>query len=163
MAHIALEKASGVLTVTGNFSANDTVIVGGVTYKFETTTAAANDIDVGADAETSLANLAAAINGDGEGDGTDYHAGTSTVPAVVATSTATTLTITARMGGSDGNNVEFREGVDGGTTFSITTAMANGSGGALATWIDDVLDRNQVNAELQAAFLHLLNAPLGTA
>lgn len=158
--NVTLEKASGVLTVTGNFTANDTVLLGGVTYKFVASPSAANDVDLGADAETSLANLVKAINGTGT-EGTEYAADTVQVSCVVATSTATTLTVTARFGGEWGNAIDFREGVDSGTKFSITTAMSNGTGDIVA-WLDGLMDLNQINAELETELFYLTGAPVGS-
>jgi hypothetical protein len=157
---VSLEKAKGVLTVTGNFSANDTVLLGGVTYKFVASPSAANDVDLGASAAVSLQNLAAAINGSGT-EGTTYAADTLTVPCVVATTTTTTLTVTARFGGSWGNAIDFREGTDGGGKFSITTAISGGSGD-LDDWADGVVQLNQLNAEMESEFSHFLNAPVGS-
>lgn len=52
-----------VLTSTDNVVADDTFTVEGVTFTFKAAPAAAGEVDLGADAETSLSNLAAAING----------------------------------------------------------------------------------------------------
>jgi len=156
---VALVKAVGVLTVTGQFTANDTVIVGGITYKFVASPSSANDVDIGTDAETSLANLAAAINGTGT-EGQEYAADTVQVAGMIATSNATTLTLTARFGGTWGNSVEFREGVDGGATFSITTAMASGAGdiSGASGFIQSLLDLNFINSEVQAELKKLTEA-----
>jgi len=87
-------RASRVLTATANFSADETVTIGSKTYTFKATPSAANHIDIGVDLATSLANLAAAING-GAGEGTAYGTGTVAHTVVTATSNATTLTVTA--------------------------------------------------------------------
>lgn len=145
-------RAAGVLTATGNFTANDTVIFGAVTYKFVASPSSANDIDLGSDLETSLANLAGAINGDfavGEA-----HADTVAIDGVSAVSTATTLTVTADMPGAYGNFIDFREGVDGGTKFSISTAMAGGSGD-LAAEIGVIVDEEQMNSLVIARLAEL--------
>jgi len=111
-------KHTRTLTGTGNFSANDTVIIGSQTFKFVASPAAVGDVDLGADLETSLANLAAAINDSGTA-GTTYIQLTQDERAklkqnlVSATSTATTLVVTTA------GYTDITEGVDGGTTFSM--------------------------------------------
>lgn len=64
---------TGVLALATNPTADDTVTINGVVFKFVASPSAAGDIDIGADADTSRANLAAAING-GAGAGTAYVA-----------------------------------------------------------------------------------------
>jgi phage tail sheath gpL-like len=158
---VTLTKASGVLTATTNFSDADTVFVGGTTYRYKTTPAQANDIDVGSTLTISLTNLAAAINGTGSSGATTYYAGTATVSCLEAVSTSTTLTVTARFGGAWGNAIQLREGVDGGTAFSISTAMSNGAGD-VEDFISGILSLNQVNAEVQEALYYMLNVPVGS-
>jgi hypothetical protein len=154
-------KATGTLTVTGNFSDNDTFLLGGVTYRFKTTPAQANDIDIAASAELSLANAVLAINGTGTPGATTYFTGTSAQPALIASNTATVLTVTARVGGSHANGIDFREGVDGGTTFSVTRAISGGAG-ALHTFLTDLRSNlNQANSEIISEIDHALNAANG--
>lgn len=156
-----MTKAWGRLTATANFTANDTVLVNGEVYKFVATPAAAGDIDIGGDLETSLANLALAINGTGTPGATTYFAGTVSMPSVIATSNATTLTITARFAGSWGNDIEFREGVDGGTAFSITR-IPSGGAGAFHTFLADLVGtKNQINSEVYQELDHVINAASG--
>lgn len=52
-------------------TANDTVTIAGVVFKFVASPSAAGDVDIGSDAPTSIDNLVAAING-GAGAGTAY-------------------------------------------------------------------------------------------
>lgn len=94
-------KATQVLTGSGNFVEDETVTIGATVYTFKDAPASANEVDVGADLETSLASLADAINGDLVG--TDVH------PSVTATSTATTLTITAKAQGTAANTTATTE------------------------------------------------------
>ncbi len=83
-----------------NPTANDTVTIAGVTFKFVASPAAAGDIDIGADAAGSLANLVAAING-AAGAGTAYielsaaNRKKLTTARVVATNATTAMTIKA--------------------------------------------------------------------
>lgn len=157
---VALVKAAGVLTATANFTANDTVIVGGVTYKFVASPASANDIDIGGTLTVSLTNLALALNGEGTPGATTYHEDTVPCAAASAVSTATTLTLTARFGGTWGNNIEFREGVDGGAAFSISTAMAAGAGNFAGAggWVARLLALNPINSEVQRHLRSLTEA-----
>ncbi len=159
---VTLVKATGALTATANFASNDTVLIGNVTYKFEATTGAANDINIGTDLEESLDFLTLAINGTGVGDGTDYHAGTVTIPEMLSSNTATVLTLTARFGGLWGNGFHFAEGVDGGASFSITTAMSSGLGdiSGASGWAASLINDNQLNAEVISEVNDLLETNL---
>jgi hypothetical protein len=111
--------ATGTLTTTGNFTANDEVTIGSITYTFVASPSSAYDVDLGASAAISLSNLAAAINGTGTA-GTEYAAGTLPNASVSAVATATTLVVTAKAGGTAGNSVVFTEDTDGGTTWSVS-------------------------------------------
>lgn len=153
-------KASGVITSTKDLADADTVFVGGVTYRWKTTPAQANDVKRGTSEANSLLNLAAVINGTGTGDGTDWYAGSVTVPAVVAVAAAHTVTLTARLGGSYANGIELREGTDGGTAYSISRTMQGGAG-SLSTLIADLLSMNQPNSEIIMEILNVQNAAVG--
>ena len=115
--------ATGVLTTTGNFTANDEVTVGTVTYKFVASPSAAYDVDLGGTAAVSLANLEKAVNGTGTA-GTEYAAGTLPNTKVTAVAAATTITFTAKDDGTNsgtaGNSIVFTEDTDGGTTWSVS-------------------------------------------
>lgn len=104
--------ATGVLTATGQPSAGGTVTVGTQTYTWVsalTAPAVVDEVKIGADAETSLANLAAAINA-GSGAGTKYGTGTTANEDATATSDAThvNLSATATLSAS-GNSVSTTE------------------------------------------------------
>lgn len=62
---------SAELALATNPTANDTVTISGVTFKFVASPTDEGDVDIGADAATSLGNLVAAING-AAGAGTKY-------------------------------------------------------------------------------------------
>ena len=147
---VTLVKAAGVMTFTANPASNDTVLIGGITYKYEATPAAANDIDVGSDLEASLANLVLAVNNEGAAPSGEYFAGTVPALGMIGSSTATVFTLTARFGGEWANRYGFVEGVDAGAGYSVTTAMAGGVGdisgasGIIASLVND----NQLNAEV---------------
>lgn len=60
-----------VLSMATQVTADDTVVVGGVTFTFKASPASAGHVDIGANVDETRANLAAAING-GAGAGSDY-------------------------------------------------------------------------------------------
>jgi hypothetical protein len=103
-------SALGTLTASGNVSNGHTVTIGSKTYTFETTlTDVDGNVDIGADAEESLANLYAAINLEA-GAGTKYATSTTAHPTVVADSkTATTLVVRAKASGSGGDSIATTE------------------------------------------------------
>jgi flagellar hook protein FlgE len=125
----AAAQATGMLTLTGNANAGETVTIGGTTYTFVTAfTTNGSGADTvpnqilisnaasGAEAAT-LANLAAAING-GTGAGSNYSTGTVANASVTATAGTSTLSLTANSTGSAGNSI------------TTTSTMANGTFGA---------------------------------
>ncbi len=105
-------------TATGAYSvpislptAGQTVTVGAATYTFVGSTAgltAANDVLIGADVQSTLANLAGAIDAsttNGQGAGVTYGTGTAPNTAVTALgSTASALSLQAITSGSVGNS-----------------------------------------------------------
>jgi hypothetical protein len=124
-------QASQVLTTTANFANNETVTIGSVTYTFKTViTTAANDVDLGADAEASLENLRNAINRNGVGTpGTDFSAATEANPHVTAVNDATTLTVTSIKSGTLYNSVATTE-VCANASWGAAT-LAGGTGRSL--------------------------------
>ncbi len=161
-------------TVSGTPLATDVVTVGGHAYTFVASLSAtptANEVLVGANVQTSYANLAAAING-GPGAGTTYGAPTVANTAVSATSNATSATVsTTAATGASGNAVTISVtpatgsaialshaatltgGVDAGNLTNV--ANATGSLNAINTAIASVASmRGQIGANinrLQAA------------
>lgn len=118
-------RASGTVTVTGNFTADDELTVGAVTYTLVASASSANEVTIGGTAAASLQNLFNAINGTGTGFGT----GTVANPDVEAVGvTATVLTVAARQYGTAGNAVVLTEDTDDGNVFSVSGAgtLANG-------------------------------------
>ena len=89
---------SGKLSIGTNPTANDTVVINGVTFKFVASPSSANDIDIGADAAGSIDNLVAAIN-KGTGSGTAYIEPSASdrvlLKGITATDGATYLTLKA--------------------------------------------------------------------
>ncbi|MBR2505963.1 MAG: hypothetical protein IKB70_03390 [Bacilli bacterium] len=131
-------QATGTLTGTENFSANETVTVGVQTYTFKSTLstpAVAYEVKVGADLATSLANLAKAINVSGTA-GTDYGEGTLANALCTAKATSTTVVVTAKEFGTAGNSIATTE----------TASNASWGGATLASGVDGV------NAKIGVAY-----------
>lgn len=113
--------ADAVLTIaTGqNAAADDTVTIDGVVYTFKVAAAAAYQVTIGADADATLANLAATING------TNLLTPIAH-PSVTATANEDeTMTITARIAGLVGNGIATAEA---GDDLSWDGATAGGTG-----------------------------------
>lgn len=112
--------ATGTLTTTGNFTADDEVTIGSQTYIFKASPSSAYEVDLGGNVATSLANLASAINADGTAGA--YGSGTVANSSATAVATATTLVVTAKqsLAGTAGNAVVFTEDTDGGGTWSVS-------------------------------------------
>lgn len=130
-----------VLTNTANVSADDTLTIGNVTFTFKASPSAAGEVDLGADAETSFSNLAAAING-GSGAGTDYIALSAddrqeidNELRVTAASDATTLTITAKSG-----VLSYSESLSNVTETSNFMHVAYGQKGSVDLVIQDEVE-----------------------
>lgn len=117
--------ASLVLTFSGTGTADDTVTIGGQVYTLKAAPAAANEIDIGADAATSAANLAAAING-AAGAGTLYGTGTVPNAHVTAVAVGAAVTLTAKQPGAAGNAVVVAESGSGTSFAGAATALTGG-------------------------------------
>lgn len=135
-------KAVGTLTSDAtNVSAAETVTIDGVVYTFRAApTTVANEVKVGADAATSLANLKKAINLSGVA-GTDYGSATVVHPTVGAgVITATTLAVYAKTGGTAGNSLGTTE-----TSAHLSWGGATLAGGAAATGNAPMIFKPQVD------------------
>lgn len=108
---IAGTAATGVLTSDNTIvTTADTVTIGTIVYTFRTTLTPANyEVLAVTDADTSLGNLAHAINGTGGVPGTDYvvPAAHPTVSSGAVVSHA--ITLTARTAGTAGNGIATTE------------------------------------------------------
>ena len=94
----AAVQATGQLSITGALPADgDTVNIGGTTYTFKTAVAAAGQVKIGADANSTLVNLANAINHSGgtNGVGGTYDTAAADTNVTAAVPAGTTLTLTA--------------------------------------------------------------------
>lgn len=118
-------KATGTLTFTENVTADDTVTIGSQTYTFKATVATtADEVAIGSDAEETLDNLIAAING-AAGAGAKYGSNTTKHTGVTAAAgTGDTMDVTAIDAGVAGNAIATTE------TF---TGVGNVFGGATLT------------------------------
>jgi hypothetical protein len=117
--------ATGELTLTANPSNTETVTIGSITYTFVNSLSSANDVLIGADANESLENLAAAVNG-AAGEGTTYGTGTTAnTDASAAFLGASQLRATAGAQGTAGNSVTTTETLANGSWTGSTL-----SGGA---------------------------------
>lgn len=96
--------AVGQLTFVGVGLEGKKITIGSVTYTLKAAPTVANDVDIGADAATTAANLAAAING-GAGEGTAYGTGTVEHPDVTAEALLNIVTVTAIVAGIAGNSI----------------------------------------------------------
>ncbi len=107
--------ATGVLTLAGNAANNETVVINGKTYTFQTSlTDSDGNVLIGANASDSIDNLIAAITL-GDGVGTKY-----------ATATTLHTTMTAAAGAGDTMNAVARVPGTAGNSFGTTETLATG-------------------------------------
>jgi hypothetical protein len=86
------EADSAIITFGGAGSADETVVIGDRTYTLKASPSSANEVDIGADASGTAANLGAAINA-GSGAGTDYGTGTAAHADVLAIVSGATVKV----------------------------------------------------------------------
>ena len=113
--------ATGTLTLTANAGNTETVTLGSTTYTFQTVLVdSANNVLIGADANETLENLAAAIN-EGSGKGTVYGTGTVLNTAAGAEAIGgNQLRATAAAQGTAGNSVASTETLAAGAWGDTT-------------------------------------------
>jgi hypothetical protein len=149
-----LTNGAWTSTVLTSGADADTVTVNDQVYTFKTTPAAANDIQIGVDADTSLGNLRAAINGSGT-EGVEYFAGT--LPATDVTAGAVTshaITCTADTVGTGGNayaKAETSAHLDWDGTGAVFT-------GGVAPVVNEIL----IGASAAATLDNIMGAVNGT-
>lgn len=148
---MAVVFAAGTLTAAANAANTETVTVGGKVYTFQgTLTDVDGNVQVGADAATSLANLKAAINLEA-GAGTKYATAMTANAHVVATAvTATTLVVKAKVAGELGNLIASTET---GAQLSWGAATLAGGSGNISTDLRALLTGSQVNAAVHQQIL----------
>jgi hypothetical protein len=140
--------ASGTLTSDAtNVTANDTVVVGSVTYTFKASvTTTANEVLIGANAAATLSNLKDAINKVTAGSGVTYGSLTVINPDVAATTlSATTLALVSKVPGTVGNFIPTTEA---STHLSLGGTVLAGGTNSIWQAIDDILATEQINAEV---------------
>lgn len=131
-------KATGTLTFTPGTVTTQKFNIGGVYYIYaadptsdasaDGTTAHPWQVDVGATATDSLANLASAINADGT-PGTTYSTDLTANPLATApASDATTVSLEAILAGAAGDSIATV--VVSGTGFAFGAATLTGGGGS---------------------------------
>lgn len=159
-------SAAGAFAFTSNVAADDTVVIGDITYTFKATPAAAYQVDVGADLDTSIGNLVAAINRSGTPGATTYHTDTVANPYFTATADLTNdeVDLTARGAGSWCNGIYLaatspgaNDITAGGTTFSAISGGTDGAG-VLDDFVSGLFDLNQINSELAVELKKLTDA-----
>lgn len=121
--------ATGTITITTNPSANDTIIVNGVTFTFKAAAALATEVTIGANAAATAANLAAVLNASNE---PGVAAATYSVAAAVVTVKYGNVVIygTAGMKAAEGNAFTLNAGTAG---VKVTMSGATLSGGVDST------------------------------
>jgi len=119
-------RASRALTFSAAGTAADTITIGSRVYTLRAVPTVADDVDIGADAAGSAANLAAAINA-GAGAGTAYGTGTTAHPDVTAAAVGAVVTVTARAFGPSGNSIAIAENGTSASWASAATLLAGGT------------------------------------
>lgn len=119
---------------TINVSDGDTITIGSVAYRFKNIMTAINDVQIGANADTSSQSLIYAINGTGT-PGADYFTGTVANPAVITGTLASHIfTITTIAKGRAANNIAF-------STTAVSLTLGNNTGNTFNGW-EDPLDKS---------------------
>lgn len=109
--------ATGTFTFSGISTANDTILVNGVTFTAVASGATNNQFNVGTTATTQAANLVSAINA----STTALVSGT-----VTASNLAGVVTVTAKVSGQVGNAITIAKGTDAGTVCTVSGARLTG-------------------------------------
>lgn len=96
-------QAEATLAFAANPTANDTLTVANVTYKFVSTLAAANDVKIGANLAATLTSFAKVLNGTATA-GTDCYTGTKDLAAILeAEVSSNDVVLTILQAGDEGN------------------------------------------------------------
>lgn len=146
-------KASGVLTSDEtNVAEGASVTIGDILYRFTNNLSEWMPywVKIGADADTSLANLVKAINGS-SGASVNYGMGTEAHPDVVSSEVDThAITVTAKVSGEDGNLIAKAE----------TSAHLDwdGTGDVLSGGVDPVANEILIGEDADTTLANLVNA-----
>lgn len=140
--------ATGTITFNGNPADADTVTINSVVYRFKTSPAQANDIQIGASAAATQANLLYCLLGSISQSGTAFFAGSTALASTIrVTSASNVLTLTAATKGTAGNAYTLAKsstnlavsgagtltGGAAGDSFTVTVQTATTSGGSYTT------------------------------
>lgn len=118
-------QASQTVTLSGNLTANDTLVINGVTFTAVASGATGNQFNIGGSAALTIVAAAACINA----------SATALIPGYVtaAATSATVLTVTSVFYGLAGNTMTIAEGVDAGNVMTVGGArLAAGAADATA-------------------------------
>ena len=137
---------SATLGLATQPTANDTVVIQGVTFQFVATPSAVGDIDLGANVDATRLNLSYGINGSGGTEDTDWvdvstaDRATLTANRVVAVDSASadTLTITAKGAGRLTLSETLTDGTDAWANNGIHAYF--GKKGSIDLVIQDKVD-----------------------
>lgn len=108
-------QASGTVTFSAAATANDTILINGVTFTAKASGAVGNQFNVGTAASTSASNFATAVNA----------SVTSLVSGYVSASASAgtgQVTLTSAFYGLSGNQCTTAEGVDAGSVITVSGA-----------------------------------------
>jgi len=127
------EKATGILTFTGNAVDTQTVTIGATTYTFlDTFVDSANNVHIGATVQETMDNLISAITNVATGsavEGTDFAtAQTANASATAENGPGDTIQVTALTAGTAGNSIATTE-----TLANASFGGATLSGGVAAS------------------------------
>lgn len=124
-----LEAAKGVLSLSANPSDSETVIIGVITYVFNTVLGSTNSILIGATTELSLDNLIDAINFSSDNEGITFGTGTVIHPTVEAkTFTDNAVVVEAKTSGTSGNLIGTTETLANGSWANATLTGGTDTG-----------------------------------
>jgi len=158
--------AAACFAFTSNVSADDTVVIGNITYTFKADPSSTPyAVDVGSDLDDSIGNLVAAINLSGTDDD-EYGAGTVANPYFTGTADLANdeLDLTARMPGTWVNGIALAATSPGANDISAAAAnfagVSGGTDGAgfVPSFISGVISLNQMNAEVMFELKKLTEA-----
>jgi len=131
---VAAVAANQTLTLTGNVTELDTIVIGTTTYRFmnDLVPDVAYDVLKGATASDTLDNLIAAIN-KAAGEGSTYGTGTVAHPLVTATAgDGDTMLVTAKVKGTAYNTTPTTNPIDSGNKIAWGDAtLKNGIDGTV--------------------------------
>lgn len=130
------EYATGTLTFSDVAIADETTVIGDVTYTWKASPSAANEVKVGASAAACVTNLVAAVNADISQAGVLYGTGTVANPKASAVDGA-------------GDTVDLTAKVKNDNTIATTETLTNGSFGA-ATLTGATTSTGQIDLYLEA-------------